>query len=82
MSANHILCSQFKRERKKVRYLGRDLLPQATESQERQEYPYTIKTIIGHSSTYHVPYQYCVHNRLSEDEASGSKHVEDIKIEN
>ena len=27
-----------------------------------------------------VPYHICIHNRLPEDELSGSKHVEDIKI--
>jgi len=27
-----------------------------------------------------VPYHICIHNRLPEDEPSGSKHVEDIKI--
>ena len=30
---------------------------------------------VQHSITYHT----CIHNRLPEDEPSGSKHVEDIK---
>jgi len=29
-----------------------------------------------------VPYNNCIYNRLPEDEPSGSKHVEDIKIKN
>jgi len=29
-----------------------------------------------------VPYHNCIHNHLPEDEPSGSKYVEDIKIKN
>jgi len=36
-----------------------------------------------HSSTYSTAYtDACIHNRLPEDNPSGSKHVEDINIKN
>jgi len=31
---------------------------------------------------YNAPYHNCIYNRLPEDEPSGSKQVEDIKIKN
>jgi hypothetical protein len=33
-------------------------------------------------NVYLIPYHNCIYNRHPEDESSGSKHVEDIKIKN
>jgi len=40
------------------------------------------KTIVYAVIVWYKTYYNCIYNRLPEDELSGSKHVEDIKIKN
>jgi hypothetical protein len=39
-----------------------------------------VEECVRYSVSNTIPYRNCIYNRLPEDEPSGSKHVEDIKI--